>query len=74
MATEPVTLPDSGDSCTLTMELVDKEDNSVEKIEIQISGYSSSKAVVHALYNLGQEGYLANLYQALEGNGVEDDD
>lgn len=74
VATEAEPLKASGESFTLNMEIRDNKTNTLDKVEINVSGYSSPAHAVRALYKLGQEGYLANLYQALEGNGVEDDD
>lgn len=74
VATEPEELPGSGDSFTLDIKVIDQETNTLDNIVIQVSGYSHPRAAVRALYKLGQEGYLANLYQALEGNYDDEDD
>lgn len=74
VVTAPEAIASPGESFTLVVDIRDTETNTLDRVEIRVSGYTSPAAAVRALYNLGQEGYLANLYQALEGNGVEDDD
>ncbi|WP_133159089.1 hypothetical protein [Arthrobacter glacialis] len=73
-ATEPEGIPSIGDSFTLNMEIRDNETDTLDRVEIKVSGYSSPAHAVRVLYKLGQEGYLANLYQVLTGAEDQEDD
>ncbi|MHA7270418.1 hypothetical protein [Arthrobacter sp. HLT1-20] len=70
---EPEALPASGESFTLNTEIRDNETGTLDKVEIKVSGYSTAAHAVRALYKLGQEGYLAHLYQMLTGTEDEEE-